>query len=139
VNVLVDTSVWSLAYRRSATALNPQQRTLLNSLEEIASDGRAQLLGMVRQEMLSGLRETSQFERLRKLLQAFPNVRLETEDHEEAARINYICRAKGITGNIVDYLICATAARRGWSIFTLDQDFDCYAKHVPIRLFKVSS
>jgi predicted nucleic acid-binding protein len=137
VNVLVDTSVWSLAYRRSATALNPQQRTLLNSLGELASDGRAQLLGMVRQEMLSGLREPSQFERLRKLLQAFPNIRLETEDYEEAARINNICRAKGITGSMVDYLICATAARRGWSIFTLDQDFDLYAKHLPIKLFKV--
>jgi predicted nucleic acid-binding protein len=137
VNVLVDTSVWSLAYRRSASVLNPQQRTQLNSLGELASDGRAQLLGMVRQEMLSGLRESSQFERLRKLLQAFPDVHLETGDYEEAARISNTCRANGITGSIVDYLICATAARREWSIFTLDQDFDRYAKHLPIKIFKV--
>lgn len=138
MNVLVDTSIWSLAYRRSAKALNPQQRTLLNSLGELASDGRAQLLGMVRQEMLSGLREPSQFERLRKLLQAFPNVRLETEDYEEAARVSNICRAKGITGSMVDYLICATATRREWSIFTLDHDFDRYAKYLSIKLHKTT-
>lgn len=103
----------------------------------MASDGSAQLLGVVRQEMLSGLRENSQFERLRKLLQAFPNVQLDTEDYEEAARISNICRSKGIAGSPVDYLICATAVRRGWSIFTLDHDFDGYAKHLPIKLFKV--
>ncbi len=137
MNVLVDTTVWSLAYRRSVTALNLQQRSLLNSLGEIASDGRAQLLGVVRQEMLGGLREPSHFERLRKLLQAFPNVRLETEDYEEAARMSNTCRAKGISGSIVDYLICATAARRDWSIFTLDRDFDGYAKRLPIKLFKL--
>lgn len=137
MNILVDTSVWSLAYRRAATDLNKQQRILLDSLGEMASDGRAQLLGVVRQETLSGLRETAQFERLRKLLQAFPDAPLETEDYEDAARISNICRAKGITGSMVDYLICATATRRGWSILTLDQDFDHYAKHIAIKLFKV--
>jgi predicted nucleic acid-binding protein len=137
VNVLVDTSVWSLAYRRARTDLNPQQHLLLNSLGKMASDGRAQMLGVVRQEMLSGLREASQFERLRKLLHAFPDVDLETEDYEEAARMNNICRSRGITGSMVDHLICATATRRDWPIFTLDHDFDRYAKHLPIKLFKV--
>jgi hypothetical protein len=88
--------------------------------------------------MLSGLREPSQFERLRKLLQAFPSVRLETEDYEEAARVSNICRAKGITGSMVDYLICATATRREWSIFTLDHDFDGYAKYLSIKLHKTT-
>jgi predicted nucleic acid-binding protein len=103
----------------------------------LASDGRAQLLGVVRQEMLSGLRETSQFERLRKLLQAFPNVLLESEDYEEAARMNNICRAKGVTGSGVDCLMCAVAFRRDWSILTLDRDFDHYAKHLSIKLFAI--
>jgi predicted nucleic acid-binding protein len=137
VNVLVDTSVWSLAYRRPAAALNSEQLSLLNSLRELVSDGHAQLLGVVRQEMLSGLRETSQFERLRKLLQAFPNVLLQSEDYEEAARMNNICRAKGVAGSGVDYLICAVAFRRDWSILTLDHDFDRYANHLSIRLFAV--
>lgn len=137
MNVLVDTSVWSIAYRRPAAALNLQQRSLLNSLRELASDGRAQLLDVVRQEMLSGLRETSQFERLRKLLQAFPNVLLESEDYEEAARMNNICRAKGVTGSGVDCLMCAVAFRRDWSILTLDRDFDHYAKLVSIKLLAI--
>jgi hypothetical protein len=71
------------------------------------------------------------------LLRAFPDVLLDTADYEEAAHISNVCRAKGITGSMVDYLICAAASRRDWSIFTLDQDFDGYVKHLPIKLFKV--
>jgi predicted nucleic acid-binding protein len=135
VNVLVDTSAWSLAYRRSAAHLNPLEQHYRNSLAQLMADGRAELLGMVRQELLSGLREPAQFERLRKLLRAFPDVALASGDHEEAARMNNTCRSKGIAGNPVDSLICAVAARRSWPILTLDHDFDRYSKYLPIQLF----
>jgi predicted nucleic acid-binding protein len=138
MNVLVDTSVWSLAYRRSANDLSIRQHEFRSSLGELMSDGRAELLGMVRQELLSGLRDPAQFERLRKLLLAFPDVSMSTEDYEEAARMNNLCRSKGVAGNAVDYLICAVAARRDWFIFTLDHDFDRYARHLPITLFQAA-
>ena len=137
MNAIVDTTAWSLGYRRAARALSSKEQLCLQFLTELMSDGQAQMLGVVRQELLSGLREGPQFERLRHLLQAFSDVHLETEDYEEAARMSNVCRAKGITGSMVDYLICATAARRDWSIFTLDHDFEGYAKHLPIKLFRV--
>ncbi len=137
MNVLVDTSVWSLVYRRSAITHSPQQRRICRLLEEIISESRAEMLGMVRQELLSGIREPAQFDRLRRILRAFPDVLLTTEDHEEAARMSNLCRSKGIAESQVDYLICATAARRDWPIFTLDKDFEQYSKHLPVKLLEI--
>lgn len=135
MNVLVDTSVWSLAFRRHTNNLSPQQRHICKLLEEIISEGRAELLGMVRQELLSGIRKTTQFARLSRALRAFPDVALTVEDYEEAARMSNLCRAKGVAGSGVDYLICATAVRRNWCIFALDHDFEHYSAHLPIKLF----
>lgn len=69
--VLVDTPVWSLALRRRHTDLNPQERTLAQTLTELIREGRAQLIGPIRQELLSGIREENRFHKLRAYLQAF--------------------------------------------------------------------
>ena len=83
--VLVDTPVWSLALRRKPEALNPRERQLTETLAELVREGRVQLLGPVRQELLSGIREEAQFRKLRDYLRAFPEHPLEAEDYEEAA------------------------------------------------------
>ena len=137
MNVVVDTPVWSAALRRDHSDLTAHQRRLCKSLEELISEGRAELLPLVRQELLSGVREASQFERLRKTLRAFVDVPLATDDYEEAARMSNLCRSKGVAGSGVDYLICAVASRRDWAVLTLDRDFDLYAKHLPVKLLSV--
>jgi len=131
--VLVDTPVWSLALRRRPEHLSPQEQQLTQALTELIREGRVQMLGPIRQELLSGIREEPQFRKLRDYLRAFPEHPLEATDHEEAAHMNNRCRAKGIAGSAVDFLICAAAHRRGWSIFTTDRDFQNYATVLPVR------
>lgn len=135
--VLVDTPIWSLALRRGEADLSGRQRAVRGALEELIAEGRAVLLGVIRQEILSGIREEVQYHRLRKSLRAFPDVNLTVEDFEEAARIHNICRSRGVAGGAVDFLICAAALRRNWPIFTLDQDFLQYNQHVPIKVVPV--
>lgn len=135
--VLVDTPIWSLALRREAFDLSGRQRAIRGALQELIAEGRAALLGAIRQEILSGIREEAQYQRLRKSLRAFPNVDLTTEDYEEGARINNICRSGGVAGSPVDYLICAVARRRDWSIFSLDQDFVRYGQHISIKVVPI--
>jgi len=53
--------------------------------------------------------------------------------------MNNRCRAKGIAGSAVDLLICAAAHRRGWTIFTTDDDFQNYASALPLRLHRAST
>lgn len=132
--VLADTPVWSLALRRKPEQLSPRERQLTETLAELILEGRVQLLGPVRQELLSGIREEAQFRKLRDYLRAFPEHSLEAEDYEEAAIMNNRCRARGIAGSAIDFLICAAAHRRGWMILTTDRDFQNYASVLPLRL-----
>jgi predicted nucleic acid-binding protein len=136
--VLVDTPVWSLALRRTSTDLNPRELLVTTVLQELIRDGRAQLLGPVRQELLSGVRQETNFRRLRDQLRAFDEPRMEVADYEEAAHINNQCRSRGIAGSAIDFLICATASRRDWQVFTTDQDFTRYASVIPLRLYQVN-
>jgi predicted nucleic acid-binding protein len=132
--VLVDTPVWSLALRRRREHLNAHEQQLTQALAELVREGRVHMLGPIRQELLSGIREEAQFRKLRDYLRAFPEHLLEMADYEEAAHMNNRCRTRGIAGSGVDFLICAAAHRRGWAILTTDQDFHNYASVLPIRL-----
>ena len=134
MNVLVDTSVWSLALRRKAESLNAAEKFVVAELSELVREGRARLIGLVRQELHSGIRTTEQYEKLRLHLRSFPDEPIDTSDYEEAAKAGNRCRGKGIIVSIVDILICAVAIKREWAIFTTDPDFTNYVKVLPISI-----
>jgi predicted nucleic acid-binding protein len=135
--VVVDTSVWSLAFRRSPlAALAPADALRRDSLAEIVLAGDAVLLGVVRQELLTGLRPDG-FTVLRDRLRALSDEPVTTADHERAAAFANACRAAGVQGSPIDFLICAVAARLEVPIFTTDRDFDSFAQHLPISLHAV--
>jgi len=134
--VLVDTSVWSLALRRRQTDLNAGEQVLRESLRELVREGRAQIVGPIRQELLSGIHEETSFRRLRDYLRAFDDPQLHVEDYEEAARMNNACRAWGIAGSPVDFLVCAVAYLRNWQVFTTDRDFTSYSKTLSLNLYR---
>jgi predicted nucleic acid-binding protein len=134
MNVLIDTSVWSLALRRKHETLGGNEQLLVTELSELIREGRAKVIGLVRQELLSGIKSSEQYEKLRLYLRAFPADLLDTSDYEEAAKAGNRCRAKGIVVSIVDVLLCAVTVRRGWSIFTTDPDFSHYARVLPLSI-----
>jgi predicted nucleic acid-binding protein len=134
MNVLVDTSVWSLALRRKHETLGSPERLLVMELSELIREGRVRVIGLVRQELLSGIKSNEQYERLRLYLRAFPNELIDTLDYEEAAMTSNRCRAKGIAISIVDVLLCTVTVRRDWTIFTTDPDFSRYARVLPLSI-----
>ena len=134
--VLVDTPIWSLALRRRKEPLNAKEQALTAALAELIREGRAQLIGPIRQELLSGIREENQFRRLRDHLRAFSEMGLVVEDYEEAARMSKQCRVRGVSNSWVDMLICAVASRRRWQVFTNDQDFLRYEKVIGTGLYR---
>ena len=131
--VLIDTCVWSASLRRSRDARSP----LVHEVENLVSHGHAVMLGLVRQELLSGIKSSAQYEHLRESLRAFPDVDIETEDHELAAAFFNRCRTKGIHGSAIDYLLAAVASRRDLPIFTTDADFTRYAKVLGLTLHEL--
>lgn len=130
MNVLVDTSVWSLALHRSP----PTKEPAVVEFAELIREFRVQMLGAIRQELLSGIRSAQQFDALRRHLRAYPDLELAPDDHELAADFFNQCRKRGVQGSNTDFLICACAHRHHLSIFTTDKDFHLYRQHLPIRL-----
>lgn len=130
MKVIIDTVIWSLAFRRQSG--NAGYQTVL---KDLITDGRVELLASVRQEVLSGIRHTEQFERLRLSLRAFPDMLLETQDYELAASFYNQCQSKGIQGANTDFLICAAAVNHNCEIFTTDKDFSHFATVIPIKFF----
>lgn len=136
MKVLVDTSIWSLALRRSGV-IPQEEQTLVNELVELINDVRVALIGPIRQELLSGITVQAQFETLKEKLRAFEDLPLNQQDYERAAEFYNTCRKSGIQGSQVDFLICAVAEGRGVPIFTSDKDFYLYAKHLNITVYNL--
>ncbi len=134
MKVLVDTTVWSVGLRRRPDQLAPDQARLRELLADLISDERVVMIGAVRQELLSGLRDPADFQRLRDQLRDFDDEPLATADFEAAADACNACRRAGITGSAIDLLICAVAIRRGIPVLTTDGDFTRYATVLPLRL-----
>ena len=136
MKVLVDTSVWSLALRRPAShPLSPEQRATVSALGDLVRDGRAMMIGAIRQELLSGIKTESQFELVRDSLGAFEDVLLSREIYESAAQAFNSCRANGVQGSNTDFLICAVSILHHVPIFSLDGDFKMYQRWLPVLLF----
>ena len=129
MKVLVDTSVWLLAFRRRAPA-HPS----VDELRRLVTAGRAALIGPVRQEVLSGIRDTKTFDRVRDLLGSFPDETITTEDYEQTAEFFNTCRAKGLQGSNTDFLLCSVSVRHGIPLLTTAVDFSRYARVAPVAL-----
>ena len=131
MSVIIDTCVWSQFLRQDRENSDPvvTETTKLIKADDVV------VLGAIRQELLSGAL-SGRYEQLRKYLRFYPNLPLQEEDDELAARHYNTLRARGIQGTGTDLLICAAAMRRNLRIFTVDRDFEFYAKYIPIRLHR---
>jgi predicted nucleic acid-binding protein len=127
---LVDTPVWSLAFRRK-TASSPQAQQLANLINR----NEATIIGAIRQELLSGIRDPHAFSVIRHRMRAFPDLSLTEEHYERAAELYNLCRSRGIQGSNTDFLICAAAELHRLPIFTTDRDFQNFANYLPIQLY----
>ncbi len=132
MKVLVDTSVWSLALRRNQPADGPE----VSELIELIREARVLMIGPVRQELLSGIKDHAQFRKLRNHLRSFPDFELTIRDYEYAAEFFNLCRGKGVQGSNTDFLICAVAADHKLPIFTTDGDFTQFQTYLPITLHR---
>ncbi|OGW03362.1 MAG: twitching motility protein PilT [Nitrospinae bacterium RIFCSPLOWO2_01_FULL_39_10] len=129
MKVLVDTCVWSKTLRHKSP-----DSEITDKIKELIRDGRIVIIGPIRQELLSGISDISQFNRLKDMLSAFEDITLESKHFIKAAEFSNICRQKGVQGSTIDFLICAVANIENLIIFTTDKDFENYKKYLPIKL-----
>jgi len=133
MKVIVDTCIWSAAFRKP---INKENKSIIEELTELIKEGRVVMLGLIRQELLSGVKSEKDFIKLRDNLRGFDDYAMTKEDYELAAELYNKCRRKGIQGSNTDFLICSVAIRNGFSIFTVDNDFKIFSKYIKIKLHK---
>ncbi len=129
--ITCDTSALSQFLRRSKEA----ESVVAQSVENLIELEQLVLFGVVRQEILSGVKTPGQFARLEAATKALPIFYAEDEDHVLAAQFYNTCRAKGVQGSAIDFLICSMALRRKLTILTTDPDFELYSSVLPIELY----
>jgi predicted nucleic acid-binding protein len=101
--------------------MSVDQRSLLAFLTEAIQDARVAIIGPIRQEVLSGIKERAQFERLRAAPEGFPDEPITSSHFEEAARLFNLCRDRCVECGSTEILIFAVAIEMNWTILTYDQ------------------
>jgi predicted nucleic acid-binding protein len=132
VNLVVDTSVWSLLLRRKNHDHNhPLVQKLKSCLEQ--QDGIF-LVGTILQEILDSVRNEEQFIKLTEYFSVFPLLEVDRQDYVEASRLRNHCRSKGVQAGPADFLIAAACIRWAYPLLTADGDFILIANHSRLTL-----
>ena len=133
MSLFVDTSVWSLAFRRDVRPDSPEVDALAEALR------RGDLVvstGLVLQELLQGFTGPRARDAIIERFSAIGLVMPDRLDHVEAAEIRNTCRRSGVQAGTVDALLAQLAIRHDLVMLTMDADFTHIARHVPLRLWQ---
>lgn len=132
MNIVVDTSVWSLVLRRrrprAADAFVDAFRAHVEAGDEIF------ITGVILQELLDGVRTTRDFDRLLAVLDPFPLVPVDRRTYVLAAQASNACRRKGVQAGSIDFLIAAACIQNGCPLLTADKDFVRIARHTDLLI-----
>lgn len=133
MSLFVDTSVWSLAFRRDTVAQAPQVDALRRAL-----DGHDVVVttGLVLQELLQGFAGPRDRKGLIERFAGLPLIGPDRQDHIAAAELRNTCRRGGIQLGTIDALIAQLCIRHRLLLLTTDQDFVHAAGHCALRVWK---
>jgi predicted nucleic acid-binding protein len=126
---ILDTSVWLevLPAKRGTPQLRDRVDALL-SADLVATTG------MVRLELLGGVRSQEEWIRLSELLSALHNLPVVEEDWQGAASTAFRLRREGITIPFTDLLIGEVALRSEAVLVHRDRHFDVLASRIPLQV-----
>jgi predicted nucleic acid-binding protein len=133
MKVLVDTSVWSLAFRKTPKANEPAVEQLR---ELIAAGHTICYTGVILTELLQGVRSEMLFKQIEKQFDALDLLELSKHHYVNAAKLSQLCRSSGVTAGTIDYLIAAAAIEHSCSLLSTDKDFQRIAQVSSLTLLK---
>jgi predicted nucleic acid-binding protein len=122
VNLVVDTSVWSLILRRDSV---DEKNPFVRAFRRCVKDGHGLvLLGPILQELLDGVVSVKSFSHLQSALESIPLAALQRSTYILASSMRNDCRKAGIQAGATDFLIAAACVELGYPLLTADRDFE---------------
>jgi predicted nucleic acid-binding protein len=129
----VDTSVWSLAFRRD----NASSESQVGVLRAALSGGEAVVTtGLILQELLQGFLGPRARKDIVQRFAALPLIEPVRQDYIDAAEIRNRLRRAGIQLGTIDALLAQLCIHYDLLLLTTDNDFTLAASHCPLRVWK---
>ena len=136
MTLFVDTSVWSLAWRRDAPPDLPEVSRLLAALDAMEPIFAT---GLVLHELLQGFAGPVARSRILERFSAVPLVRPDLRDHVDAADLHGALRRQGVQASTIDVLLAQLCIRRELTMLSADRDFRHIARHSALQLWSPDS
>lgn len=129
----MDTSVWSLALRRTRPPAVPEVAALGEALEQ---GDLVFTTGLVLQELLQGFRGPKARDAIIHRFASLPFLVPERSDYIEAAGVRNECRRGGVQIGTIDALLAGLCLSHGLTILTTDNDFHRIADILPLSCWR---
>lgn len=133
MTLFVDTSVWSLAFRRDVDFDVPEVTVLRRSLE---AGELIVTTGLILQELLQGFAGPRAREEIIERFAELPFVMPSRRDHIDAAALRNLCRRNGVQLGTIDAPLAQPCVRHDLTLLTTDKDFSFAAAHCPLRVWE---
>jgi hypothetical protein len=133
LSLFVDTSVWSLAFRRDA---QPQSKHVSELARALESGAPVLTTGLVFQELLQGFSGPRDRKLITERFAALPLLVPDRQDHIEAADLRNNCRRREIQVGTIDALLAQLCIRHSLTMLTTDNDFQGIARHTSLMLWQ---
>ena len=133
MTLFVDTSVWSLAFRRDQPSAASEVRMLRHALEggEIIV-----ATGLVLQELLQGFAGPRARKDIIDRFTALPLAAPDRQDHIDAAELRNRCHRAGLQLGTIDAVIAQLCIHHELMLLTTDNDFVLAARHCDLRVWR---
>lgn len=132
MTLLVDTSVWSLAFRRDRES---ESREVVALREALHGADSVVTTGLVLQELLQGFSGPRARHAIVERFGALPLIRPDRQDHIAAAEVRNECRRNGIQVGTIDALLIQLCGRYELTLLAADTDFADASPYVPFKLW----
>jgi predicted nucleic acid-binding protein len=132
LSLFIDTSVWSLAFRRDAPALVPEVNELVRAVD---AGEMLFTTGLVLQELLQGFSGPRARDRILDRFSALPLLVPDRLDHVDAAELRNRCRRAGIQIGTIDALLAQLCIRHDLTMLAADNDFRHMARHCALKVW----
>ena len=136
MSLFVDTSVWSLAFRRDRASSAPEVQVLRDALE---GGDTVLITGLILQELLQGFAGPRECKGIIDRFAALPLLPPDRQDHIEAAELRNRCRRAGLQMGTIDAVLAQLCIRHRLTLLTTDNDFMLAAAHCPLRIWRPRS
>ena len=133
MRLLVDTSVWSLAFRNNAPSTLPKIRRLAQALRE---GEQVFTTGLVLQELLQGFPDDEARDLILERFSVLPHVVPDGRDYVDAAELRRRLASEGLRTGTIDALLAQLCLRHDLTLLTTDLAFNRVAEMTSLSVVR---